>query len=68
VPIEKGKSIENVYSTLDYTVPEGSAQIDLLKECQASKEHKDSQIESISANNLTFKPIAIQSKELPPKN
>jgi len=66
VPIEKGKSIANLYSILDYTVPEGNVQIDLLKEYQASRQHRDSQIENISANNLTFKPIAIKSRDLPP--
>jgi hypothetical protein len=68
VPIERGKSIEDFYKTLDCTLPEGNVQIDLVKECQAAKAGRDSQITHISANALSFKPITINSRDRPPQN
>jgi len=66
VPVERGKSIQNIYNTLDCTLPEGNVQVDLIKEYQASKEGRDSQIEHMFGNTLTLKPITINSRDLPP--
>jgi hypothetical protein len=66
VQIDKGKSIEQIYHTLDYSVNEGNVQIDLLKEYQASKNGQDSLIEHITGHNVKFKSIAIQARDRPP--
>jgi hypothetical protein len=66
VPIEKGKSIETVYDTLDYTAVEGNVQIDLRKEYQASKRGEDSLIKNIATHHRKFKPIPINTRDIPP--
>jgi hypothetical protein len=57
--VEEGKSIEDVYETLDFSHTIGSAQINLKNEIQRHKKGNGNVISSVTDHTRTFKPIDI---------
>jgi hypothetical protein len=58
--IEEGKTIEDVYETLDYSHPVGSAQIDLRQELINQRQGKPSLISSLTDHTRTYKPLELE--------
>ena len=58
--IDEGKSIEDVYETLDFSLPNGSVQIDLRKEINAFRQGQSNHIASLTPHSVKFNPINIQ--------
>jgi hypothetical protein len=58
--IEEGKTIEDVYETLDFSHPAGSAHIDLRQELINQRRGKPSLISGLTDHTRTFKPLAIE--------
>lgn len=58
--VDEGKSIDDVYETLDFSLPSGSVQINLKKEITAFKAGQSSLIDGLTKHTVNFKPVEIQ--------
>ena len=58
--VDEGKSIDDVYEILDFSMPNCSVQIDLKKEIAAFRQKQSNHIASLTPHTVTFKPIDIQ--------
>lgn len=58
--IDEGKSIEDVYETLDFSLANGSVQVDLKKEVAAFHQGQSNHIATLTPHTVTFNPMDIQ--------
>jgi hypothetical protein len=58
--VEEGKSIEDIYETLDFTHPAGSVHIELKDELKKKLRGEPSLISSTTEHTRTFKPLTIE--------
>lgn len=58
--VEEGKSIDDAYETLDFSLPSGSVQINLKKQLTAYKAGQSNLVENLTAHTVNFKPLELQ--------
>ena len=58
--VDEGKRLEDVFERLDFSLPEGSAHIDLKSELQNHLKGKPSCIASLTAHTRAFKPVELE--------